>query len=88
MIAIAHIGDTTLCTVQNTNIWFKAMALYNNKLSRKVYTHDKMGDDFLCNPNVQECALHHINNGQLQNDKQIKAVFEKYKLETKIREQL
>jgi len=70
------------------DIWFKAMALYNNKLSRKVYTHDKLGDDFLCNPNVQECALHHINNGQLQNDKQIKAVFEKYKLETKIQEQL
>lgn len=66
------------------DIWFKAMALYNNKLSRKVYTHDKAGDDFLCNWNVQDCALHHINNGQLQNDKQIKAVFEKYNLYSKI----
>ena len=70
------------------DIWFKAMALYNSKLSRKVYTHDKFGDDFLCNPNVQECALHHINNGQLQNDKQIKAVFEKYRLHSKILKQL
>lgn len=68
------------------DIWFKAMALYNDKLCRKVYTHDRLGDDFLCNLNVQDCALHHINNGQLQNDVQIKAVFEKYGLYSKILE--
>lgn len=62
------------------DIWFKAMALYNEKFCRKVFTHDKLGDDFLCNPNIQDCALHLINNGQLQNDVQIKAVFEKYDL--------
>lgn len=66
------------------DIWFKAMALYNDKLCRKVYTHDKGGNDFLCNWEVQECALHHINNGLLQNDRQIEAVFEKYNLYNKL----
>lgn len=66
------------------DVWFKAMALYNDKLCKKVYTHNKSGDDFLCNLNVQDCALSHINNEQRQNDIQLKNVFEKYDLYKKL----
>lgn len=66
------------------DIWFKAMALYNNKLCKKVYTHNRTGNDYLENLSVQNCALHHINHGQQQNDIQLKDVFEKYDLYEKL----
>lgn len=39
------------------DIWFKAMALYNDKLCKKVYTHNRSGNDYLENLSVQNCAL-------------------------------
>lgn len=73
----------TICPYSD-DIWFKSMTLYNDKLCKKVYTHNKSGDDFLCNWSVQNCALHRINNGQLQNDIQIRSVFKEYDLYKKL----
>lgn len=67
------------------DVWFKAMALKKGTLSKKVFTHDPRGIDFVINDNVQDIALTRINvDGASLNDKQIKAVFTKYKLFDKI----
>ncbi len=60
------------------DIWFKAMALYNGVLSRKVYTHDPGGEDYIENINVQNKSLSCTN--YWRNDEQLFAVFEKYSL--------
>lgn len=61
------------------DIWFYAMALSNGYTVSKVYTHDVCGNDYLVNDSVQDISLYHINNeGDMLNDKQMKAVFEKY----------
>lgn len=62
------------------DIWFKAMALYNNYQSRKVFTHNLLGEDYYDNDNVQDIALSRINVIEDNNDVQFKAVFDKYNL--------
>jgi hypothetical protein len=62
------------------DVWFKAMALMNGILSRKAYSKDKGGKDYLINNSVQDVTLAAWNNGKSENDVQIKAVFEKYNL--------
>jgi len=64
------------------DVWFKAMALLNNVLSQKVYTHNKNGNDFLSNTDIQDTALYRINKSM--NDVQLKAVFDKYNLYEKL----
>jgi len=66
----------------NDDVWFKAMALLNGAMSRKIYTHDKSGNDFLLNKNdnIQDTGLFKININKGMNDIQIKAVFDKYNL--------
>lgn len=66
------------------DVWFKAMALYNNVLSRKVYTHNFSGEDYLENMNVQDIALSHYNTAAGGNDVQLLAVFDKYSLYDKL----
>jgi hypothetical protein len=66
------------------DIWFKAMSLLNGKTPKKVYTRNAKGEDYLENRKVQNKALSSINNLQKQNDIQIKAVFEKFKLFEKL----
>ena len=66
------------------DVWFKAMALLNNVLSRKIYTHNKNGDDFFTNNNIQDNALFKINVNEGMNDIQLKAVFDKYNLYNKL----
>jgi hypothetical protein len=67
------------------DVWFKAMALFNDKLSKKVETISILGEEYLENISVQDIALHHQNIGQRKNDLQVKAVFEKYNLLDKLR---
>jgi len=62
------------------DVWFKAMSLLNNTLSQKIFTHNKNGEDFIPIVNTQDTALTNINVGKGLNDKQIKAVFDKYNL--------
>jgi len=70
---------TDICKYAD-DVWFKAMALLNGVMSKKVFTHNKGGEDYLTNANVQDDSLSRINCGQSMNDTQIKAVFEKYNL--------
>lgn len=63
------------------DVWFKAMALKKGILSKKVYTHNSNGNDFLENKGVQNIGLKNINTGkECMNDKQIAAVFCRYNL--------
>ena len=62
------------------DIWFKAMAMLNGTLPKKVYTHNPKGEEYIIINEGQDLALYLINNGQSQNDVQIKAVFERYNL--------
>ncbi|MDR0799506.1 MAG: hypothetical protein LBN18_07100 [Dysgonamonadaceae bacterium] len=70
---------TTICPLAD-DVWFKAMTLYNGIPSKKVVTVSITGDEFLVNRSTQDIGLKLQNNGQKQNDKQLKAVFEKYNL--------
>lgn len=63
------------------DVWLKAMALKKGTLSKKVYTHNKTGEDYLLNYFVEGTGLCEINNGAgALNDSQIDAVFSKYNL--------
>jgi hypothetical protein len=62
------------------DVWFKAMALKKGTLAKKVYTRDDKGEEYLENESMQDIALGKLNNIQNQNDRQIKAVFDKYDL--------
>ena len=63
------------------DVWFKAMAMKKGTLSKKVYTHNSKGEEYLDNEEVQDIALCRINaQGAMLNDKQIEAVFTKYNL--------
>jgi hypothetical protein len=64
------------------DVWFKAMALLNNVSSQKVFSHNKNGNDFLSNDNVQDISLWRIN--KTMNDIQLKAVFDRYHLYKKL----
>jgi len=64
------------------DVWFKAMALLNNTSCKKIFTHNKNGNDFY--HNIQESGLVDINIGQNMNDIQLKAVFDKYNLYEKL----
>lgn len=62
------------------DVWVKAMSLYSGILCKRVYTHDVRGCEYLVNYQVQDIGLYHDNVVQAKNDKQIKAVFERYNL--------
>ncbi len=69
------------------DVWFKAMSLKKGTLSKKVETRNKNGVEYIENPEVQDIGLWNINTkGENLNDKQIKAVFEKYNLYPKLLE--
>ena len=60
------------------DVWFKAMALLQGTLSKKVFTRSSIGEDYIyLNGELQkETSLWSTN--RVKNDEQIKAVFEKY----------
>jgi hypothetical protein len=62
------------------DVWFKAMALHNGTLSKKVETVNEYGEEYLENGSVQDGGLSFQNIGNGQNDIQIQAVFDKYNL--------
>lgn len=69
------------------DIWFYAMALKKGTKVLKCYTHDKRGEDYLVNEDVQDMGLCNINTGKnCANDIQIKAVFNHYNLWNKLKE--
>lgn len=66
------------------DVWFKAMALKKGTLSCGVFSHNYNGD-FIVNPTVQDIGLFNVNTvGGHLNDCQLKAVFDKYDLFTKL----
>ena len=67
------------------DIWFNAMALKKGTNVLKCYTHNEQGEDYIINPFVQDIGLCNINTGRNGiNDKQLKAVFERYDLWNKL----
>lgn len=61
------------------DVWFHAMALKNGKSFVKAPSKSSRGTDYVMNTGVQDIALYNINTGEnALNDKQIKAVYEKY----------
>ena len=74
---------TDICKYAD-DVWFKAMALLNGTMSKKVFTHNKNGTDHFNIENTQYTALSQINIDKNMNDKQLKAVFDKYGLYDKL----
>lgn len=67
------------------DVWFKAMAIKKGTLVKKVQTRSIESEDYLENGDVQDIGLRIINvKTDNLNDKQIKAVFEKYNLYSKL----
>lgn len=67
------------------DVWFKAMAIKKGTLVKKVQTRSINSEDYLENNDVQDIGLRQINaKGENLNNKQIKAVFEKYDLYSKL----
>ncbi len=64
------------------DVWFKAMALKAGTKVIKGYTHNKRGEDYLMNSEVQDIGLWNTYNNSTicSNDIQLKAVFDKYDL--------
>lgn len=63
------------------DVWFKAMSIKKGTLSKKVYSHNSKGDEYITIPNNQNMGLYNVNiMGEALNDKQIKSVFDKYDL--------
>jgi len=67
------------------DVWFKAMALLNGVMAQKVFTHNKNGTDQIRTKFSQYTSLSQINLGMNMNDKQLKAVFDKYDLYRKLK---
>jgi hypothetical protein len=65
------------------DVWLKAMALFSNASSKKIFTHSKNGKDYY--PNLQDTRLVDINIGKNMNDIQLSAVFDKYNLYEKLK---
>lgn len=59
------------------DIWFKAMALKNGTLCKKINTHEPI---FYSNQSVQDIALANQNLFMDRNDQQIKRVFDTYNI--------
>ena len=53
-------------------------------MSKKIFTHSKNGTDHFNIENTQCTALSQINVDKNMNDKQLKAVFDKYDLYDKL----
>lgn len=67
------------------DVWFYAMAVKAGTPTRKGYTHNHLGQDFVENPSVQDVGLARINlGGVCANDVQLKAVFDRYGLWDKL----
>lgn len=69
---------TELC-FNADDIWINCMAAKKGTLIKKIETHNPTGEDYLINEDVQDIGLFNVNTSTgNNNDKQLKAVFEKY----------
>ncbi len=67
------------------DVWFNAMAIKKGTLVNKVFTRSNIGEDYISNEGVQDVGLWNVNNqGERLNDVQLKAVFDKYDLYSKL----
>ena len=66
------------------DVWFTAMALKKGTPINKVFTRNPHGEDYIEIPYSLEEGLSHENVEQGGNDRQLKAVFEKYSLYDKL----
>jgi len=64
------------------DIWFKAMSLYNDVISKKINTHNDIGPGFF--NHELDAGLGSINVAMGMNNVQFKAVFDKYNLYEKL----
>lgn len=69
------------------DVWFYAMAIKNGTKINKVLTRNSNSEEYIENPNVQDIGLIHqnLNNTKINNDLQIKNVFEKYNLYNRLK---
>ena len=68
------------------DVWFTAMAIKKGTLINKVITRSDRSEDYIINEGVQDVGLRHINvQDSHLNDWQIKAVFSKYDLYSKLK---
>lgn len=70
------------------DVWFKAMALLNNTLSKKIITHITESTEHLLIEDNQDTSLTQINVNKKMNDKQLKSVFDKYDLYKRLNDRL
>jgi hypothetical protein len=64
---------------QADDVWFYAMARLKGTLSKKVFTHNSNGEDYIdLGGDGQKTAL--WNTNMTKNDEQIRAVFSKYRI--------
>lgn len=70
------------------DVWFKAMAILQGTLSKKVFTRSSIGEDYIdLDGEMQiETALNITNVIGGKNDEQIKAVFSKYNMYTLVKD--
>jgi len=72
------------------DVWFYSMALLKGTMTKKCYTHDHQGRDFVYNDKIQDSGLYNVNtsnkNKRCRNDDQLEAVFDKYDLWSKLKE--
>lgn len=61
------------------DLWFWYMAKSKGVNTAKAFTHDKIGNDFIVNPGVQDVALtkHNVSGGAA-NNRQIQNILNKY----------
>lgn len=69
------------------DVWFKAMSLKKGTFVKRVETISPNGCEYLENPSVQDMGLFNTNAGTVNmNDVQIKAVFSKYNLYSRLKD--
>lgn len=63
------------------DVWVNCMAIKKGTMIKKTETHNPKGEDYLVNEDMQDVGLFNKNtSSENGNDKQLKAVFEKYDL--------
>lgn len=68
------------------DVWINAMAIYSGVKRKKVFTHDEKRDNYYENNLIQSDALSTSINIPGGNDRQIKAVFDKFEIVNKLRD--
>ncbi|MGI6224535.1 MAG: hypothetical protein ACOYJG_13195 [Prevotella sp.] len=77
---------TDICMYAD-DIWFYAMALKKGTICRKGLTHNQMGIDYVPNEDIKSLGLFNVNvGGEGLNDRQFKAVMDKYDLWKELKE--